>query len=122
MFLSRPTKDRNVNIGLCYSILQKCIRRCMISESLYYGNLIYQDGSPNALRKRLIQSCLEDLSRLDLAIELLNVNDTKLFDYIYIIANNKKSRIVDWFSIVCSDYFHYDIETIDKEEIEGKKL
>lgn len=122
MFLSRPTKDKNVNIGLCYSILQKCIRRCMISESLYYGNLIYQDGSPNALRKRLIQSCLEDLSRIDLAIELLDVKDIKLFDYIYIIANNKKSRIVDWFSIVCSDYFHYNTNTVNYEELEGIKV
>ena len=62
MFLSRPTKDKGISIGICYSVLQKCIRRCMTEEALYYGKLIFNDGTPNSLRKRLIQSCLEDMA------------------------------------------------------------
>ena len=49
MFLERKTTDEDVDMGLCYSI--------------YYGKLIFQDGTPNSLRKRLIMYCLEDMAR-----------------------------------------------------------
>ena len=50
-FLRKETSEKGISIGICYSIFQKCIRRCMTSEALYYGQLIYNDGTPNALRK-----------------------------------------------------------------------
>lgn len=122
MFLSRQTTDKNIDMGLCYSILQKCVRRCLLNEAIYYGKLIYLDGTPNALRKRLIQYCLEDMSRLDLALEILDVPDNKLFDYLQIITKNKKSRISEWYLSVCSDHFKYKTKDIDKEVEEGIKI
>ena len=38
-FLRKSTSEGNV--GLLYSILQKCIRRGLEKESLYYANIIY---------------------------------------------------------------------------------
>ena len=107
MFLSRQTTDKKIDMGLCYSILQKCIRRGLINEAMYYGRLVFHDGSPNALRRRLIQFCLEDMSRLDLALEILDTDDRKLFDYLQIICINKKSRISCWFLAVSYDHFKY---------------
>tara|TARA_A100001015_G_scaffold135243_1_gene150058 strand:- start:100 stop:819 length:720 start_codon:yes stop_codon:yes gene_type:complete len=104
MFLERKTSDEEIDMGLCYSILHKCVRRCLINESLYYGKLIFQDGTPNALRKRLIIYCLEDMARLDLAIDIFNADENKLLFYIQIVAKNKKTRITDWFRIICREY------------------
>lgn len=92
MFLRRPTTD-GINIGTCYSILQKCIRRGLLQESLYYGNLVYKDGTPNALRKRLVMYCLEDMCRLDLALEVKDAPDSKLCDYIQLVVRNKKTHL-----------------------------
>ena len=113
MFLSRETKDEDIDMGLCYSILHKCIRRCLVNQALYYGKLIYEDGTPNALRKRLIMYCIEDMGRLDLAIEIFNCDKFKLFTYIQIVAKNKKSRITDWYRIVCNNlYFEKKLDMI----------
>ena len=71
-FLRRETKEPGVSIGMCYSIFQKTIRRCMTSEALFYGKLIFNDGTPNSLRKRLVMSCLEDMANLELALEIMN--------------------------------------------------
>ena len=122
MFLSRPTKDKGISIGICYSVLQKCIRRCMTEEALYYGKLIFNDGTPNSLRKRLIQSCLEDMSNLELSIEILNAPDNKLFDYVQIASNNKKTHISSWYQRVCLDHAIYKTKNLDQEIKDGAKM
>ena len=122
MFLSRPTKDKGINIGICYSILQKCIRRCMTQEALYYGKLIFNDGTPNSLRKRLVQSCLEDMANLDLSMEILNAPDNKLFNYIQIVSNNKKTHISSWYQRVCLDHAIYKTKNLETEIEDGIKM
>lgn len=114
-FLKQKTKD-NISIGVCYSIFQKCIRRCLTSEALYYGNLIYSDGTPNSLRKRLVMSSLEDMGNLNLALEIMNCQDSELFDYVKIASNNKKSHISAWLQGLSLDYAIYNTKT-DNEEI-----
>jgi len=122
MFLSRPTKDKGINIGICYSILQKCIRRCMTEEALYYGKLVFDFGTPNSLRKRLVQSCLEDMAHLDLSMEIMNAPDNKLFNYLQIISNNKKTHISAWYQRVCLDHAIYQTKNLDQEIEDGVKL
>ena len=122
MFLSRETKDEDIDMGLCYSILHKCIRRCLVKEALYYGKLIYNDGTPNALKRRLIMYCIEDMCRLDLALEIFNAPNNKLIFYIQIVAKNKKTRISDWFRIVCNDYHKYSTVSESNELIDGIKM
>ena len=110
-FLRRETSDKGISIGICYSIFQKCIRRCKTPEALYYGQLIFNDGTPNSLRKRLVMSCLEDMANLELALEIMDSKDEKLFDYIRIISQNKKTHISSWYQRVCLDYAIYNTET-----------
>lgn len=122
MFLEKKTSDENVDMGLCYSVLHKCIRRCLVNESLYYGMLIFNDGTPNALRKRLVMYCLEDMGRLDLALDIFNCPDNKLLFYIQIVAKNKKTRITDWYRIICKHYEKISKETDIDEINEGIKI
>lgn len=122
MFLSRQTTDKNVDMGLCYSILQKCVRRCLLDEAMYYGRLVYHDGTPNSLRKRLIQYCLEDMARLDLALEILDAPDNKLFDFLQIVTINKKSRLSEWFLTICGDYLKFKIEDTSEEIKKGIEI
>lgn len=119
MFLEKKTSDKDVDMGLCYSILHKCIRRCLVNEALYYGKLIYEDGTPNALRKRLIMYCIEDMGRLDLALEIFDCDKYKLFTYIQIVAKNKKSRITDWYRIVCNNLYSEGNKSDNEELNEG---
>ena len=44
-FLGKSTSEGNV--GLLYSILQKCIRRGLENKALYYANIIYNEASIN---------------------------------------------------------------------------
>lgn len=91
-FLRKQTSD-GISIGVCYSIFQKCVRRCLVPQTLYYGKLIHDCGSPNALRKRLVQSCIEDMCRWDLAVECAKAPDQDLFRLAEIVAKNKKTHI-----------------------------
>jgi hypothetical protein len=109
MFLRRLTSD-NINIGLCFSILQKCIRRGMCEEALYYGKLIMVDGTPNALRKRLVLCCLEDMCRWDLALEIQNCNENELENYIIILCINKKTHISAYSQRVALNYIEHKIK------------
>ena len=102
-FLRKITND-GISIGLAYSLFQKCIRRSLLSEALHYGSLIYHDGTPNALRKRLVQCCLEDMCNWNLAIEIMNLSDKYLIDYIEILCNNKKTHISAWCQRVALHY------------------
>ena len=58
------------------------------------------------------------MARLDLALEIFNCDDNKLIPYIQIVAKNKKSRITDWYSIVCKAKKNTD----DEELLEGYKI
>jgi len=75
----------------------------MLEECLYYGNLIKTYGTPNSLRKRLVQSCLEDMCHWDLAIEISKCGDDELEKYVYIVAKNKKTHISAWAQRVALD-------------------
>ena len=121
-FLRRETTENGISIGICYSIFQKCIRRCMTPEALFYGQLIYKDGTPNSLRKRLIMSCLEDMANLELALEIMEASDEKLINYIKILSQNKKTHISSWYQRVCLDYAIYNTHS-DIEEVKiGMKM
>lgn len=121
-FLRKTTCDKDVSIGIAYSAFQKTIRRGLTKNALYYGGLIYKYGTPNALRKRIIQSCLEDMCNLDLAIEVMKSSDEKLLDYIKIISQNKKTHISAWFQRVALDYAIYNTKTTNEEILTGIKM
>jgi len=120
-FLRKKTKD-GISIGMAYSIFQKCVRRCMVAEALHYGMLIYNDGTPNSLRKRLVQSCLEDMSNWHLALEIYKCDDSELENYIYIVTTNKKTHISAWFQRVALHYAIYNINTNNSELELGIKM
>ena len=71
IYLRRDPIEKGVSICICYSIFQKCIT----SEALYYGQLIYNDGTRKSLR------------------EIMNTSDENLFDY-----------ISDWYHRIWLDY------------------
>ena len=120
-FLRKNTSE-NLNIGIIYSIFQKCIRRSLLEESLFYGQLLFKEGSPNCLRKRLIQSCLEDMANLNLALEILNSKDIELEDYIHILCNNKKTHLSAWFQRVSLHYSIYDLISNNTEIEKAKEM
>lgn len=119
-FLRKTTRD-GISMGVVYSIIQKCIRRCMISESLYYARLIFEDGTPNALRKRLIQCCLEDMCNWNLAKEIHKAKDSELMDYVIIVSKNKKTHISAYAQRVALDYVIKNL-SIDNNDKEMKEL
>ena len=121
-FLKKNTSEKGISLGICYSIFQKCVRRCMVEESLFYGKLIFNDGTPNSLRKRLIMSCLEDMANLNLALEIMKAEDNLLFDYIKILCQNKKTHISSWYQRVCLDYAIYNSKTSNEEIKKGIEM
>lgn len=94
-FLRKPCRD-NLTMGVVYSCFQKCIRRGLLEESIYYGTVIFEDGTPNALRKRLCLITLEDTCRLDVACDMMNAQDNELLDYVQILVHLKKTHISAW--------------------------
>jgi hypothetical protein len=112
MFLRKPTRD-NITIGMCYSIFQKCIRRGLVEEALHYGRLIKLDGTPNALRKRMVLVCLEDMGHWSLALELKGLKDSQLLDYIQIMCANKKTHLTAYLSRICLYEIENSIESND---------
>ena len=40
-------------------------------------------------------------------MEILNAPDNKLFDYVQIVSNNKKTHISSWYQRVCLDHAIY---------------
>ena len=51
-FLRKPLSEGSV--GMIYSIIQKCIRRGLEEECLYYSMMLYNEATKNSLRKRLV--------------------------------------------------------------------
>ena len=48
-FLRKQTSEGSV--GLIYSIIQKCIRRGLEEEALYYSSILCNEATTNSLRK-----------------------------------------------------------------------
>ena len=46
-FLRKQTSEGN--IGLLYSVIQKCMRRGLEEECLYYSDILFKEGTPNSL-------------------------------------------------------------------------
>ncbi len=89
-----PTRHGDILMGTCYSIFQKCIRRCLPEEALYYGILIKKYGSENALRKRLMLCVLEDMAHIEFVKTIFKTKD--LERCIVIASYNKKTHISAW--------------------------
>ena len=81
-FLRKQTSEGS--IGLLYSIIQKCIRRGLEEEALYYSNVIYTEATKNSLRKRLIYVSTEEIGNLRLSEEILLCKDEDLLKYLVI--------------------------------------
>ena len=118
-YLRKSTSEGNV--GLLYSILQKCIRRGHEKESLYYSNIIYNEASINCLRKRLIYITNEDIGHIQLSEEIRLCKDEDLFKYCSICCRLKKTHDPAWLSRLALHYCMKNIDSDNEEIIEAKK-
>ena len=119
-FLRKQTSEGS--IGLLYSIIQKCIRRGLEEESLYYSNILYKEGTPNSLRKRLVYVTNEDICNLKLAKEIMECKDEDLFKYIIVCCRMKKTHDSAWLSRLALHYSMNNLKTDDEELIESMKI
>ena len=119
-FLRKQTSEGS--IGLLYSIIQKCIRRGLEEECLYYSNILYKEGTPNSLRKRLVYVTNEDICNLKLAKEIMECKDEDLFKYILICCRMKKTHDSAWLSRLALHYSMNNLKSDDEELIEAMKL
>ena len=55
-FLRKQTSEGS--IGLLYSVIQKCMRRGLEEECLYYSDILFKEGTPNSLRILVILNYL----------------------------------------------------------------
>ena len=108
-FLRKQTSEGSV--GLLYSIIQKCIRRGLENESLYYSQILYNECTKNCLRKRLIYVCNEDICNLKLSQEILECDDTDLFKYLIICCRMKKTHESAWLSRLALHYAMNNLTT-----------
>ena len=72
-FLRKQTSEGS--IAELYSVIQKCIRRGLEEECLYYSNILYKEGTPNSLRKRLVYVTNEDIGHINLSNEIVECSD-----------------------------------------------
>jgi len=119
-FLRKQTTEGS--IGLIYSIIQKCIRRGLENESLYYSQILYNEATKNCLRKRLIYVCNEDICNLKLSQEILECNDTDLFKYLIICCRMKKTHESAWLSRLALHYAMNNLKTDSEELNEAIKI
>ena len=119
-FLRKQTSEGS--IGLLYSIIQKCIRRGLEEECLYYSGILYKEGTPNSLRKRLVYVTNEDICNLKLAKEIMECKDEDLFKYIVICCRMKKTHDSAWLSRLALHYSMNNLKTDDEELIEAMKM
>jgi hypothetical protein len=119
-FLRKKTSEGN--IGLLYSIIQKTIRRGLENECLYYSKILFDEGTPNSLRKRLIYVTNEDIGHIELSNEIMNCDDVDLFKYVVICCRLQKTHDPAWLSRLALHYCMNDLETDNFELIEAKKM
>ena len=116
-FLRKKTSEGSV--GLIYSIIQKCIRRGIEEEALYYSSILYNEATKNSLRKRLVYITNEDICHLELANEIMLCSDEDLFKYVVICCRLKKTHDSAWLSRLALHYNMNDLETKDKELLDA---
>ena len=119
-FLRKETSEGN--IGLLYSIIQKTIRRGLENECLYYSKILFDEGTPNSLRKRLIYVTNEDIGHIELSNEIMNCDDVDLFKYVVICCRLQKTHDPAWLSRLALHYCMNNLETDNEELIEAKKM
>ena len=119
-FLRKETSEGSV--ALLYSIIQKCIRRGLESEALYYSKVLYNEATPNSLRKRLVYVTNEDIGHINLSNEILECSDNDLFKYLVICCRMKKTHDPAWLSRLALDYSMNNKSTNNDELIEACKM
>jgi len=119
-FLRKSTSEGNV--GLLYSIIQKCIRRGLEKETLFYSQILYNEATKNSLRKRLVYVVNEDICHLDLSEEIMNCEDEDLFKYVIVCCRLKKTHDSAWLSRLALHYSMNNLKTDDEELLEAMKL
>uniref|UniRef100_A0A6C0C7N5 Uncharacterized protein n=1 Tax=viral metagenome TaxID=1070528 RepID=A0A6C0C7N5_9ZZZZ len=119
-FLRKQTTEGS--IGLLYSIIQKCIRRGMEEECLYYSDILFKEGTPNSLRKRLVYVTNEDICNLKLSNEIMECSDEDLYKYVVLCCRMKKTHDSAWLSRLSLHYAMNNIDTDNEELIEAIKM
>ena len=119
-FLRKKTSEGN--IGELYSIIQKCIRRGLEQECLYYSDILFKEGTPNSLRKRLVYVTNEDISHIKLSNEIVNCSDEDLYKYVIICCRLKKTHDSAWLSRLALHYSMNNLKTDNTELKEAMKM
>ena len=119
-FLRKQTSEGS--IAELYSVIQKCIRRGLEKECLYYSEILFNEGTPNSLRKRLVYVTNEDIGHIKLSNEIVECKDEDLFKYIVVCCRMKKTHDSAWLSRLALHYSMNNIKTDDEELIEAMKL
>ena len=119
-FLRKQTSEGS--IGLLYSVIQKCMRRGLEEECLYYSTVLFNEGTPNSLRKRLVYITNEDIGHIELSNEIVECSDDDLFKYVAICCRMKKTHDTAWLSRLALHYSMNKIVPKSEEMIEAVKM
>ncbi len=119
-FLRKQTSEGS--IAVLYSLIQKCIRRGLEEECLYYSEILFNEGTPNSLRKRLVYVTNEDIGHIKLSNEIVECPDEDLFKYVVICCRLKKTHDSAWLSRLALHYSMNNIKTDNYELIEAMKM
>ena len=119
-FLRKQTSEGS--IAVLYSLIQKCIRRGLEEESLYYSEILFNEGTPNSLRKRLVYVTNEDIGHIKLSNEIMECKNEDLFKYLIICCRLKKTHDSAWLSRLALHYSMNNLKSNDEELIEAMKL
>ena len=119
-FLRKQTSEGS--IALLYSLIQKCIRRGLEEESLYYSEILFNEGTPNSLRKRLVYVTNEDIGHIKLSNEIMECKNEDLFKYLIICCRLKKTHDPAWLSRLALHYSMNNLKSNNEELSEAMKL
>ena len=119
-FLRKQTSEGS--IGLLYSLIQKCIRRGLEEECLYYSEILFNEGTPNSLRKRLVYVTNEDIGHIKLSNEIMECKNEDLFKYLIICCRLKKTHDSAWLSRLALHYSMNNLKSNNEELSEAMKL
>ena len=104
MFLKNKSASGKFTFDIVYSCIQKSIRRNDLELS--FEMVKEFKDYPNALKKRLIYICCEDLPNLYLIRDIYNTEPTidKLVPYVKIMCEHIKCReVIMGFRVACQD-------------------
>ena len=119
-FLRKKTSEGS--IAELYSVIQKCIRRGLEEECLYYSEILFNEGTPNSLRKRLVYVTNEDIGHIKLSNEIVECKDEDLFKYVVICCRLKKTHDPAWLSRLALHYSMNNLKTDNHEMVEAMKM